>query len=133
MRCCISIVLLSTYEKNYIGICLQKHYSTFFDILQAPCRPKASWLNGMKKLNNSFIKHKGDKFDPSALYLFVLQWSYDLNATGDMPRGKQFGYLFTKTALQLGDKAIYRTIAHEIAHVARSLPLQDASRSKGFS
>jgi len=35
-----------------------------------------------------------------------------------MPRSKQFGYLFTKTALQLGDKAIYRTIAHEIAHGA---------------
>ena len=34
------------------------------------------------------------------------------------PRGKQFGYLFTKTALKLGDKAIYRTIAHEIAHGA---------------
>jgi hypothetical protein len=32
------------------------------------------------------------------------------------PRGKQFGYLFTKTALKLGDKAIYRTIAHELAH-----------------
>ncbi len=72
-------------------------------------------------------------FDASAIYLFVLQYSDDLNATGDMPRGKQFGYLFTKTALKLGDKAIYRTIAHEIANVERSLPLQDASRSKGFS
>lgn len=49
------------------------------------------------------------------------------------PRSKQFGYLFTKAALQLGDKAIYRTIAHEIAHVKRSLPLQDASRCNGFS
>jgi hypothetical protein len=35
-----------------------------------------------------------------------------------MPRNKQFGYIFTKTALKGGDAALYRTIAHEIAHGA---------------
>ncbi len=44
-----------------------------------------------------------------------------MGATGGMPRSKQFGYLFTKTALKLGDKAIYRTIAHELSHGAFSL------------
>jgi hypothetical protein len=70
----------------------------------------------MKKLNNDFIKHIGSSYDPTVLYLFLLQHSGDHNTTGDMPRGKQFGYLFTKTALAGGEKAIYRTIAHELAH-----------------
>jgi len=88
----------------------------------------------MKKLNNAFVDHKKTDFDASVIYLFVLQYSDKVGATGDMPRSKQFGYLFTEAALQLSDKAIYRTIAaHELAHVERSLPLQDASRSKGFS
>ena len=78
----------------------------------------SQYTPGMKKLNNAFIKHKGAKFDPSTLYLFVLQWSDKVGATGDMPRSKQFGYLFTKTALDGGEKALYRTIAHEIAHGA---------------
>ena len=44
----------------------------------------SQYTPGMNKLNGAFIKHKGDKFDPSTLYLFVLQNSDDLNATGDM-------------------------------------------------
>jgi hypothetical protein len=69
----------------------------------------------MKKLNNAFIAHQKD-YDPSSLYIFILITSDDLNATGDMPRSKQFGYLFKKTAQSGGDEALYRTIAHELSH-----------------
>ncbi len=76
----------------------------------------SQYTPGMKRLNTEFIIHKGAKYDPSTLYLFVLQYSDRQGATGDMPRSKQFGYLFTKTALDGGEDAIYRTIAHELAH-----------------
>ena len=78
----------------------------------------SQYTPGMKKLNNAFVAHKKTDFDASAIYLFVLQYSDKVGATGDMPRSKQFGYLFTKTALAGGEKALYRTIAHEIAHGA---------------
>src|SRR5450759_1937888 len=78
----------------------------------------SQYTPGMKKLNNAFVAHKKTDFDASAIYLFVLQYSDKDGATGDMPRSKQFGYLFTKTALAGGEKALYRTIAHEIAHGA---------------
>ena len=66
-----------------------------------------------------FIFHKAEDFDPSTIYLFMLQFSENQNATGDMPRGNQFGYIFSRTAG--ADEAIYRTIAHEIAHGTFSL------------
>jgi predicted chitinase len=78
----------------------------------------SQYTPGMKKLNNAFIIHIGQAYDPAALYLFVLEKSDDRNLTGDMPRSKQFGYLFTG-ALGHGkaaDEAISRTIAHELAH-----------------
>jgi hypothetical protein len=81
----------------------------------------SQYTDGMKQLNNDFIKSKGKNFDQNAIYLFLLQHSStDENEgmTGDMPRNKQFGYIFTKTALKGGDAALYRTIAHEIAHGA---------------
>ena len=76
----------------------------------------SQYTPGMKRLNNAFISHKGSDFDAAALYLFVLESSDDKNATGDMPRSRQFGYLFKKTALLGGEKALYRTIAHELTH-----------------
>lgn len=79
------------------------------------------YTEGMKKLNNEFVMSKQQSFDASAVYLFLLQHSDDGVATGDMPRGKQFGYIFTETARTAGNEAIYRTIAHEIAHGAFSL------------
>ena len=76
----------------------------------------SQYTPGMKKLNSAFIAHQKEDYDPSILYLFILITSDDKNATGDMPRNKQFGYLFKKTALLGGEKALYRTIAHELSH-----------------
>jgi hypothetical protein len=78
----------------------------------------SQYTEGMKMLNDEFIRQKGDSFDASAIYLFLLDESSDKSATGDMPRSKQFGYVFTGTAKQGGDEALYRTMAHEIAHGA---------------
>ncbi len=78
----------------------------------------SQYTDGMKNLNNAFIAHKKEEFDPSAIYLFLLQHSGDQNTTGDMPRSRQFGYIFTKTAAAGGNEALCRTIAHEIAHGA---------------
>lgn len=78
----------------------------------------SQYTEGMKALNNSFLEHKGSSFDESVIYLFLL-WRSDDNITGDMPRSKQFGYIFTETALKGGgNEALVRTIAHEISHGA---------------
>lgn len=79
------------------------------------------YTEGMKKLNNEFVMSKEESFNASAVYLFLLRHSEDGMATGDMPRSKQFGYIFTETANKGGESAFYRTIAHEIAHGAFSL------------
>lgn len=76
------------------------------------------YTEGMNILNNEFMRQKGESFDPSAIYLFLLDESTDKTVTGDMPRSRQFGYVFTGTAEKGGDEALYRTIAHEIAHGA---------------
>ncbi len=79
----------------------------------------STYTDEMKQLNSAFIFHKEERFDPSTIYLFMLQFSENQSATGDMPRGNQFGYIFSRTAG--ADEAIYRTIAHEIAHGTFSL------------
>jgi Fibronectin type III domain len=78
----------------------------------------SQYTPGMKKLNNAFMVHLGQDYDPIALYLFVLEKSDDKNITGDMPRSKQFGYLFTGAVGhgKAADEAISRTIAHELSH-----------------
>lgn len=78
----------------------------------------SQYTPGMKKLNNAFMAHIGQDYDPSALYLFVLEKSDDKNITGDMTRSKQFGYLFTGAVGhgKAADEAISRTIAHELSH-----------------
>ena len=68
-----------------------------------------------------FTVAAGSNFDAEALYLFIMGKSDKENLTGDMPRGKQFGYLFEETALQGKEDAVYRTIAHEISHGVFSL------------
>jgi TANFOR domain-containing protein len=45
------------------------------------------------------------------LYLFLLNESNELSVKGDMPRSKQFGYIFTNN-----NNIITKTIAHEIGH-----------------
>jgi TANFOR domain-containing protein len=69
----------------------------------------SGWLSTqtdeMKALNSAYTGAHTVQQD--AVYLFVLN-SSDSTLTGDMPRGKQFGYLFTG--------ADGKTAAHEIGH-----------------
>lgn len=74
----------------------------------------SQYTDGMKKINAAFINHKGSSYDASAIYIFIMQWAEDPTVTGDMPRNKQFGYVFTQAARS--DQEIYRTIAHEVGH-----------------
>nr|MCU0431366.1 fibronectin type III domain-containing protein [Cytophagaceae bacterium] len=67
--------------------------------------------NEMKALNAAWIKR--NKPDPSVIYLFVLKKAETPNVAGDMPRSKQFGYLFTDG--QPSDQQGL-TAAHEVAH-----------------
>jgi len=78
----------------------------------------SQYTPGMKRLNSEFLDHIGQSYDPAALYLFVLEKSEDKNITGDMPRSKQFGYLFTGAVGRgkAADEALSRTIAHELSH-----------------
>ncbi|MBO9202159.1 MULTISPECIES: fibronectin type III domain-containing protein [Niastella] len=69
----------------------------------------SSWLstqtNEMKALNSVYAKARSVQND--AVYLFVLN-SSDSSIAGEMPRGKQFGYLFNG-----GDG---HAVAHETGH-----------------
>lgn len=90
------------------------------DLDVSGCGLFSQYTNGMKELNNAFINYKGESFDPTAVYLFVLRSSDDPNSTGDMPRGEQFGYIFTGAVQQLREQlrsqVLCRTIAHELGH-----------------
>ena len=63
----------------------------------------------MKNLNKAY--KKGRSLYADALYMFVLDKSSDSTVIGDMPRGKQFGYLFTQNNNVKGE-----TVAHEVGH-----------------
>jgi hypothetical protein len=65
----------------------------------------------MKSLNSAYKSQRGT--DKSSVYLFILDKGQvgDSNPAGELPRGKQFGYLFTGNG---GD--IDWTIAHELGH-----------------
>ena len=68
----------------------------------------------MKNLNTVFRISSLNRFDKNTLYLFVLAGAKTddgLPLAGDMPRGKQFGYLFTSAG---GNMAV--TAAHELGH-----------------
>ncbi|MEN9610693.1 MAG: hypothetical protein RLZZ628_1507, partial [Bacteroidota bacterium] len=58
-------------------------------------------------------KHYATKrvVEANSLYLFVCTEANKPNVGGDMPRGKQFGYLFLNGNTQVG-----RTVAHEVGH-----------------
>ena len=67
----------------------------------------------MKRLNSSYRLDEQGYFRKDALYLFVLAGAKTedgLPLLGDMPRGKQFGYVFTSA----GNMAV--TAAHELGH-----------------
>jgi hypothetical protein len=71
----------------------------------------SQYTSEMKALNRSFASKR--YVDKNKLYLFVMKKpSGSDEIGGDMPRGSQFGYLFTDV---LGGK-VGRTIAHELGH-----------------
>ena len=61
----------------------------------------------MKALNKAYRDSKRP-IDKSTIYLFVLSKASQAGVVGDMPRNKQFGYLFT------GNDG--KTVAHEVGH-----------------
>jgi TANFOR domain-containing protein len=63
----------------------------------------------MKALNKAYSSTH--YIDPKTSYIFVLNNANEQNVAGDMPRGKQFGYIFTS-----GNTNPSLTAAHEIAH-----------------
>ena len=65
----------------------------------------------MKAIDSAY-KATG-RVDANTVYLFILRSGNikEQNLAGDMPRGKQFGYIFTA-----GSGDIPRTIAHELGH-----------------
>jgi hypothetical protein len=69
--------------------------------------------NEMKALNAAY---KADRtVEASTVYLFILKSGNidEKSLAGDMPRRKQFGYIFTDDCSETG---ILRTIAHELGH-----------------
>ena len=74
------------------------------------------YTSGMRKLNNAFKQSKETNFVQNAVYLFILNTraNDDKTCDGDMPRSKQFGYIFTDEATPT--TAVYRTMAHELGH-----------------
>lgn len=78
----------------------------------------STYNEDMRALNNAYKSARADKFDKAANYLFFLKatGSEDINdrdATGFMPRGSQFGYIFTSEIKDVNEPI---TVAHELGH-----------------
>lgn len=72
----------------------------------------------MKLLNKQYSDAR--RVERDKYYFFILKEGKDATAEGAMPRGKKFGYLFTKPHGGNADK-MARTIAHELSHGAFNL------------
>jgi hypothetical protein len=79
----------------------------------------SQYTSEMRSLNAAY---KAQRYtDKNKLYLFVVKKSAGVQGIeGDMPRGSQFGYLFSG-ALGTDKKKIAKTIAHELGHGAFNL------------
>ncbi|MDR1369481.1 MAG: hypothetical protein LBJ72_05045 [Dysgonamonadaceae bacterium] len=87
---------------TYPDIDLHSEGSSFF----------SRYTDEMKEMNTAYRISRGS-LDKNTAYIFILNEG-SINGQsmmGDMPRGKQFGYVFTQSG---GD--INRTIAHELGH-----------------
>ncbi|MDJ1497235.1 DNA/RNA non-specific endonuclease [Cytophagaceae bacterium DM2B3-1] len=78
----------------------------------------STYNDDMKALNNQYKQDRADEFDPAASYLFFLKATgaekiNQREAVGFMPRGAQFGYLFTS---EIENKVEPQTVAHELGH-----------------
>jgi hypothetical protein len=71
-----------------------------------------------KAMKKAYKKHHS--IDDNTVYLFVMNEAAltDGDLTGKMPRGSQFGFLFTKG---VSDAVIGQTVAHEAGHGAYTL------------
>jgi hypothetical protein len=72
-----------------------------------------SSLTGEMAALNAAYKNAPRDVDPTNIYLFVLNKSETDGVDGDMPRSKQFGYLFTDKNTP---DEIALTAAHEVGH-----------------
>jgi hypothetical protein len=78
----------------------------------------STYNDDMRSLNNAYKTARATKFDRAANYLFFLKatGAEEINnrdATGFMPRGAQFGYLFTSEIKDVNEPI---TVAHELGH-----------------
>jgi len=73
-----------------------------------------AYSDDMKALNSAYTSSTG--IDKNTTYLFVLNKAADGTVLGDMPRSKQFGYIFLQ-----GNNDVEHTTAHEIGHGAFDL------------
>lgn len=78
----------------------------------------STYNEDMRALNNAYKSVRADKFDKAANYLFFLKATgseqvNDRDATGFMPRGSQFGYIFTSEIKDANEPV---TVAHELGH-----------------
>jgi hypothetical protein len=115
---------------NTVGIRFnvsQKENYTYEPLINKPLAVEGSGLfsvytDQMKALNSAYTASLGNDYQTNTLYLFALNQGAGKDGSttilGDMPRGKQFGYLFTQnqTGTQQG-----QTAAHEIGHGAFQL------------
>lgn len=88
------------------------------DRLMANSTGVRTYNEDMRALNSAYQAKAADKFDAAANYLFFLKatGSNKINSrdlTGFMPRGGQFGYIFTS---EIGDVDEPVTVAHELGH-----------------
>jgi hypothetical protein len=72
----------------------------------------------MQNLNRVYTMDQSEDFDRKANYLFFLKATgykdiNDRDATGFMPRGAQFGYVFTS---EIRKKLVPQIVAHELGH-----------------
>ncbi len=93
-------------------------YTSSSDKLMSESTGLSTYNDAMSALNSAYkAEHAGD-FDASANYLFFLKATGAdepniRDYTGFMPRGAQFGYIFTSEITQ---NAIPTTVAHELGH-----------------
>ena len=67
-------------------------------------------------LNSALKAHLGNKFDPSACYVFMLDkapFKNDRNIIGFMPRGGKFGYIHCQG---LNSESLAQILTHELMH-----------------
>lgn len=78
----------------------------------------STYNDDMRALNAQYRALRGGTFDRSANYLFFLKATgsdqiNDRDLTGFMPRGAQFGYIFTS---EIAQPDVPMTVAHELGH-----------------